>query len=79
MDAQRTAHLKGKKLPEAGHVHSHGVSANMGGKLVAALALTSLFVIGEFIAGMISNSLALVSDAGTTSRTLWQLALACGP
>ncbi|MEP6775848.1 MAG: cation diffusion facilitator family transporter, partial [Chloroflexota bacterium] len=84
MDAQRTAHLKDKQPPASeGHVHSHGVSANMGGKLVAALVLTSLFVVGEFTAGLISNSLALISDAGhnltdalAVSFSLWALSLA---
>jgi cobalt-zinc-cadmium efflux system protein len=33
-------------------------------RLVAALVLTSLFVVGEFVAGLIGNSLALQSDAG---------------
>lgn len=84
MDAQRTAHLKDKQpAASGGHVHSHGVSANMGGKLVAALVLTSLFVIGEFTAGLISNSLALISDAGhnltdalAVGFSLWALSLA---
>ncbi len=66
MDAQRTAHLKDKQPPASawGHVHSHGVSTNMGGRLALALTLTSLFVAGEFIAGLVAHSLALVSDAG---------------
>lgn len=85
MDAQSTAHLKNKE-PSAGargHVHSHGVATNMGGKLVLALVLTSLFVIGEFIAGLVANSLALVSDAGhnltdalAVGFSLWAMSLA---
>jgi cobalt-zinc-cadmium efflux system protein len=64
-------------------VHSHGVAANMGGKLVAALVLTALFVIGEFIAGLVSHSLALASDAGhnltdalAVGFSLWAMSLA---
>jgi cobalt-zinc-cadmium efflux system protein len=85
MDAQRTAHLKDKQSARGagGHVHSHGVATNMGGKLVVALVLTSLFVIGEFIAGLIANSLALVSDAGhnltdalAVGFSLWAMSLA---
>jgi cobalt-zinc-cadmium efflux system protein len=33
-------------------------------RLIAALAITSLFVMGEFVAGLMGNSLALQSDAG---------------
>jgi cobalt-zinc-cadmium efflux system protein len=85
MDAQRTAHLKDKQ-PAAlagGHVHSHGVATNMGGKLIIALVLTSLFVVGEFIAGLVAHSLALVSDAGhnltdalAVGFSLWAMSLA---
>lgn len=65
MDAQQTAHLKDKPLAGAGgHGHVHGAPTNMGGKLVAALVLTALFVVGEFVAGLVSHSLALISDAG---------------
>ena len=36
----------------------------MGGRLLASLILTALFVVGEFVAGLFASSLALVSDAG---------------
>lgn len=36
----------------------------MTGRLVVALTLTSFFVAGEFVAGLLSHSLALISDAG---------------
>lgn len=85
MDAQRTAHLTNGQPPAEGkaHVHSHGVAVNMGGRLVAALVLTSLFVLGEFIAGLAGNSLALISDAGhnltdalAVGFSLWAMSLA---
>jgi cobalt-zinc-cadmium efflux system protein len=83
MDAHRTAHLRDRKPTTTGHLHSHGVSTNMGGKLVAALVLISLFVVGEFIAGLVSHSLALVSDSGhnltdalAVGFSLWAMSLA---
>ncbi len=87
MDAQRTAYLKDNP-PAAGSgaaesEHSHGVMTNMGGKLVAALVLTSLFVVGEFVAGLAAHSLALIADAGhnltdalAIGFSLWAISLA---
>lgn len=46
-----------------GHNHAH-LPTNLGFAFKLGLALTSLFVIGEFMAGFLSNSLALISDAG---------------
>lgn len=85
MDAQRTAHLKDSQPAAQGkaHVHSHGVAVDMGGRLIAALVLTSLFVAAEFIAGLIGNSVALMSDAGhnltdalAVGLSLWAMNLA---
>lgn len=65
MDAQKTAHLRGNSAGDKeGHVHSHGVATDMDGRLIVSLVLTLLFVVGEFIAGIFSHSLALVSDSG---------------
>lgn len=81
MDAKRTAHLQDKRPAASGH--AHGVAPNMGGRLVAALVLTSIFVVGEFIAGLASHSLALISDAGhnltdalAVAFSLWAMSLA---
>ncbi len=75
--------MKGKEPAAAGHVHSHGVAANMGGRLVLALALTLFFVTGEFVAGLVSHSLALISDAGhnltdalAVGFSLWAMSVA---
>lgn len=47
-----------------GHHHHHGVSADADqGKLVAALAITASVVVAEVVAGLLANSLALLSDA----------------
>lgn len=44
--------------------HDHGIATNQNEKVLwAALALTSTFLIAEFIAGIMLNSLALLSDA----------------
>ncbi len=46
------------------HAHSHAVQAGKGEKpLWIALALTTLFLIAEVTAGVLTNSLALISDA----------------
>src|SRR5262245_57328087 len=49
-------------------IHEHEAHHDHGGatqrKLLAGLVLTLAFVAGELIAGLIANSLALLSDAG---------------
>lgn len=51
-----------------GGEHEHGHLARAGerhkGRLVAAFALLATFMLVEFVAGIVSNSLALLSDAG---------------
>ncbi len=56
-----------------GHDHSHGghshaLPSDLSGKVglifKCGLVLTAIFVVGEFIAGLWANSLALISDAG---------------
>lgn len=42
--------------------HAHGGAAT-GGRLGISIALTLVFVTGEFVAGLFANSLALISDA----------------
>ncbi len=48
------------------HLHTHGLEAPSGGKrdLLVALAITVLMMIAEIVGGLLSNSLALLSDAG---------------
>lgn len=46
--------------------HTHGLDAHSGGKqdLLVALAITVLMMVAEVVGGLLSNSLALLSDAG---------------
>jgi cobalt-zinc-cadmium efflux system protein len=51
----------------AGHDHSHGsmrAGARHQGRLAVAFALLAVFMLVEFAAGLATNSLALLSDAG---------------
>lgn len=64
-----------------GHGHGHGAHAHAHGHGAAralgiALALTASFMIVEVIAGVMSNSLALISDAGHMLSDAGALALA---
>ncbi|MHC5543182.1 cation transporter, partial [Singulisphaera rosea] len=45
------------------HDHAHGVDGN-NPRLGLSIVLTVAFVIGEAVAGYLSHSLALMSDAG---------------
>lgn len=49
-----------------GHDHGHAHAAGSGGRrdLLIALAITLLMMVAEVIGGLLSNSLALLSDAG---------------
>ena len=48
----------------SGHSHSHAISPTQNTRpLWIALGLTSTFLVAELIAGIITNSLALISDA----------------
>jgi cobalt-zinc-cadmium efflux system protein len=51
---------------EHDHDHDHGLQASQGGgkDLLIALSITLLMMIVEIIGGLLSNSLALLSDAG---------------
>lgn len=51
---------------EHGHGHLHGLTAPPGGKrdLLIALSITVLMMAAEVVGGLLSNSLALLSDAG---------------
>jgi cobalt-zinc-cadmium efflux system protein len=47
----------------AGHAHRHDGDGS-GGKLVWVLAITAIFMVAEVVGGVLSNSLALLADAG---------------
>ncbi|HEV7215164.1 MAG TPA: cation diffusion facilitator family transporter [Chloroflexota bacterium] len=57
----------------AGHAHSHGI---VGGKLRTAFLLTLVILAVEASAGVLSHSLALLSDAGHVLTDIFALGLA---
>lgn len=68
---------------EGGHGHSHGdghdhdhTAGASGGILGAAFGLTALFMVVEFVGGLLANSLALMADAGHMLTDAAALALA---
>jgi cobalt-zinc-cadmium efflux system protein len=59
-----------------GHAHLHAASnEEQGRRLRIALALTALFFIAEVVGGLVSNSLALLADAGHMFTDVGGLAL----
>lgn len=48
----------------AGHSHGHGTAAVRTRRLGVVLALTAVYMVAEAIGGVLTNSLALLSDAG---------------
>jgi cobalt-zinc-cadmium efflux system protein len=56
--------------------HDHGASQANGRRLAIALALTSTFLIAEVVAGIVFNSLALLSDAAHMFTDAAALAIA---
>lgn len=61
--------------PSHAHDHAHGLP-NSGRLLGIAFALTGTFMIVEFVGGVLSNSLALLADAGHMLTDTAALALA---
>lgn len=61
-----------------GHDHAHGVSASAKNKkpLFIVLSLTTVYMIAEVIGGWLTNSLALLADAGHMLTDVGGLALA---
>jgi cobalt-zinc-cadmium efflux system protein len=63
----------------AGHAHAHGAHDHAHGAstraLRIALVLTALLLVGEVIGGFMSNSLALLADAGHMLTDVGALAL----
>jgi cobalt-zinc-cadmium efflux system protein len=62
MHQESTAHLHAHHEGDASHVHV--VEGRNQSALAIALALTLLFAVVEVVTGFMSNSLALISDAG---------------
>jgi cobalt-zinc-cadmium efflux system protein len=59
-----------------GHAHLHDVSSpEQGKRLRLALALTAVFFLAELVGGLVSNSLALLADAGHMFTDVGALAL----
>src|SRR5690349_18512451 len=65
-------HTHGHSHPHP-HSHSHG---NAGRQLGIALGITSVLLLGEAVGGWVSNSLALLADAGHVLTDGAALALA---
>ncbi|HWB38424.1 MAG TPA: cation diffusion facilitator family transporter, partial [Rugosimonospora sp.] len=60
-----------------GHGHGHGISAGADRRLLAgALALIVAFMAGEVVIGLLSGSLALISDAAHMMTDAFAIALA---
>ncbi len=59
-----------------GHDHKHTVTDNKKFKLIIVLTFTFGFMLVEIIVGIMSNSLALLSDAGHMANDVFSLALA---
>lgn len=75
---EQHAHHDEEHDQEHGHAHTHGrVPAAAGGRkgLLIALTITLFMMIAEIIGGILSNSLALLSDAGHMFTDTLALAL----
>ena len=59
-----------------GHDHNHVLMDNKKTKLIVVLVFTFGFMVVEIIVGILSNSLALLSDAGHMANDVFSLALA---
>src|SRR2546421_12498895 len=59
--------------PKKEHDHSHGSNRR---RLIAVLALTFVYMLAEAIGGFVTNSLALLSDAGHMLADVASLGLA---
>jgi cobalt-zinc-cadmium efflux system protein len=58
-------HDHGQEFDKGAQVHSRdGANARVTGALRTALILTSIFMVAEVVGGLMSNSLALLADAG---------------
>lgn len=58
-----------------GHGHSHERTAAAGRRLTAVLVLTATYMVAEAVGGWLSNSLALIADAGHMFSDVAALAL----
>jgi cobalt-zinc-cadmium efflux system protein len=59
------SHAHGQAFDRGAQVHQReGANARVTGALRAALIMTSLFMVAEVVGGLVSNSLALLADAG---------------
>lgn len=60
---------------EGGCSHSHGASSRR--RLMITLVLAAVYMVAEFVGGLISHSLALLADAGHMLSDVASLALSC--
>src|SRR6185295_10920181 len=59
-----------------GHGHSHSAAGKNKRRLAIVLALTSVYLLAEFVGGLLTHSLALLADAGHMLTDVAGLALA---
>ncbi|HUX42541.1 MAG TPA: cation transporter [Rectinemataceae bacterium] len=62
---------------KAGHHHDHG-EAGFGGKLLLSMVITTLALVAEIVAGVLTGSLALLSDAAHVFLDIFALGLSYG-
>ncbi len=60
---------------EHGHSHTNGYSVNLGFAFKTGIAINIIFITAEAIAGIVSNSMALLADAGHNLSDLLALIL----
>ncbi|WP_297692986.1 cation diffusion facilitator family transporter [Phenylobacterium sp.] len=61
-----------------GHHHHHHATADMGRAFAIGIALNTMIVLAELVAGLLSSSLALLADAGHNLSDVLALVLAWG-
>ena len=72
MSAHPHAHGAHDHAHQHGHAHDHGDARR---RLTIALTLTAVFLVAEVVGGLVSNSLALLADAGHMLADVAALAL----
>ncbi|HZX30618.1 MAG TPA: cation diffusion facilitator family transporter [Rhodocyclaceae bacterium] len=76
--AHHHSHAHGAHVHGEGCHHHHGAPSDYGGAFALAVALNTIFVVVEFVFGVIANSTALTADAGHNLSDVLGLLLAWG-
>jgi cobalt-zinc-cadmium efflux system protein len=75
MESSTTHHHHGPHGHDHSHHHPHGDARDQMRRLRVALAITATFLVAEVVGGLVSNSLALLADAGHMLTDVAALAL----